>query len=119
MLLESLLASATRRSALLYIASLSVAPSWPRGAYAEGPPHVAVCAHLCKPAPPPLVPPASAVEYECDDACKQRIADRRALFLQSRTTKDRQVMFDLSRQRAAMYNTTYQGASCIPGVPCW
>ena len=63
------------------------------------------------------VKPASA--GECDDACKQRIAERRQLFEQSRTTSDRQKIFDLSRQRAALYNTTYQGASCIPGLPCW
>ena len=52
------------------------------------------------------------------DACRQRIADRRAIFEQSRTTTSRQNMMDLSRQRAALYNTTYQGASCIPGIPC-
>ena len=53
-----------------------------------------------------------------DAACQQRIADRRALFEQSRTTRDRQVLFDLSKQRAKLYNTTYQGANCIPGLPC-
>ena len=62
---------------------------------------------------------ALAIPTTCDDLCKQRIADRRKLFEQSRTTNDRQVMFDLSKQRAAMYNTTYQGASCVPGLPCW
>ena len=61
-------------------------------------------------------PPASAAE--CDDACQARIAERRAIYLQSRTTTSRQDMFDLSRQRAALYNTTYRGASCVPGVPC-
>lgn len=55
----------------------------------------------------------------CDDACKQRIADRRSLFEQSRTTSDRQKIMDLSRQRAVLYNTTYQGANCVPGLPCW
>jgi hypothetical protein len=64
----------------------------------------------------PIVPAASAAE--CDEACKQRIADRRALFEQSRTTRDRQTILNLSRQRAALYNTTFQGASCIPGLPC-
>ena len=63
-----------------------------------------------------FVSPASA--EGCDEACKQRIADRRALFEQSRTTNDRQKILDLSRQRAALYNTTFQGASCIPGIPC-
>ena len=63
-----------------------------------------------------LLQPASAAE--CDAECKQRIADRRKLFEQSRTTSDRQKILDLSRQRAALYNTTFQGASCIPGIPC-
>ena len=65
------------------------------------------------------VPPALAAdESACDTACKQRVADRRALFEQSRTTSDRQKILDLSRQRAALYNTTFKGASCIPGIPC-
>eukprot|EP00966_Prymnesium_polylepis_P239231 5532565-Prymnesium_polylepis.1 len=59
-----------------------------------------------------------ALAAECDEACRQRIADRRKLFEQSRTTGDRQKILDLSRQRAALYNTTFKGASCIPGVPC-
>lgn len=66
---------------------------------------------------PLRIQPASATDG-CDSECKQRIADRRALFEQSRTTNDRQKILDLSRQRAAMYNTTFQGASCIPGIPC-
>ena len=63
-----------------------------------------------------LIAPAYAAE--CDAECKQRIADRRALFEQSRTTSDRQKILDLSRQRAALYNTSFQGASCIAGLPC-
>ena len=63
--------------------------------------------------------PAAASAAECYEECKQRIADRRALFEQSRTTSDRQKILDLSRQRAALYNTTFQGASCIPGLPCY
>jgi hypothetical protein len=59
------------------------------------------------------------VGAECDEACKQRIVDRRALFEQSRTTSNRQTILDLSKQRAALYNTTFQGASCVPGLPCW
>jgi hypothetical protein len=59
------------------------------------------------------------VKPTCDEACRQRIADRRALFEQSRTTSDRQKILDLSKQRAAMYNTTFQGAACVPGLPCW
>jgi hypothetical protein len=61
---------------------------------------------------------AAAPAVACDEACRQRIADRRAIFAQSRTTTSRQNMMDLSKQRAALYNTTYQGASCIPGIPC-
>ena len=63
-------------------------------------------------------PRAHADGEACDEACKQRIAERRALFQQSRTTRSRQEILDLSRQRAALYNTTFQGASCIPGLPC-
>ena len=61
---------------------------------------------------------AAAGAAECDEACKARIAERRQLFEQSRTTNDRQKILDLSRQRAALYNTTFQGASCISGLPC-
>jgi hypothetical protein len=47
------------------------------------------------------------------------IQERRAMMKQSRTTTNRQDMFDLSRQRAALYNTTYQGIqTCPPYVPC-
>jgi hypothetical protein len=80
------------------------------------------------PAPRPCGPgggsallPAAADEEGaggCDDACRARIAERRLLFEQSRTTNDRQKILDLSRQRAALYNTSFRGASCIPGVPC-
>ena len=62
---------------------------------------------------------AAADDGACDEACKQRIADRRALFQQSRTTNDRKKILDLSRQRAALYNTTFQRASCIKGLPCY
>ena len=55
-----------------------------------------------------------------DDATERArlIARRRAQMEQSRSRSDRQVYFDLSRQRAALYNTTYQGADCVPGIPC-
>ena len=46
------------------------------------------------------------------------IAERRKLFQQSRTDRDRASVLALSRQRAALYNTTFRGASCIPGIPC-
>lgn len=62
---------------------------------------------------------SSVSAAECDDECRARIAERRALFEQSRTSGDRQRYLDLSRQRAAMYNTTFRGATCIKGVPCW
>ena len=61
--------------------------------------------------------PAAAAPA-CDEACRRMLAERRALFQQSRTTSDRQVILDLSRQRAKLYNTTFRGASCIPGIPC-
>ena len=54
---------------------------------------------------------------ECDADCLARIAERRAIF-QSRTTTSRQEILDLSRQRAALYNTTFRGASYVPGLPC-
>ena len=55
-----------------------------------------------------------------DDAALQaKLAERRKLMELSRSSNDRQRYFDLSRQRASVvYSTTYQGASCIPGVPC-
>uniref|UniRef100_A0A7S3LDM3 Uncharacterized protein n=1 Tax=Amphora coffeiformis TaxID=265554 RepID=A0A7S3LDM3_9STRA len=62
------------------------------------------------------------VQPECDEACREErlrvIRERRAMMQQSKTTSSRQDLFDLSKQRAALYNTTYQGTSCIPGVPC-
>jgi len=62
------------------------------------------------------------VQPECDASCREGrlrvIRERRAIMQQSKTGS-RQDLFDLSQQRAALYNTTYQGASCISGVPCW
>ena len=52
-------------------------------------------------------------------ALQEKLAERRKLMELSRSSNDRQRYFDLSRQRASVvYNTTYQGASCIPGLPC-
>ena len=52
-------------------------------------------------------------------ALQEKLAERRKLMELSRSSNDRQRYFDLSRQRAsAVYNTTYQGASCVPGLPC-
>jgi hypothetical protein len=59
---------------------------------------------------------------ECDDECiqnrKRIIQERRAMMRQSQTTTRRQDMFELSQQRALLYNTTYQGSFCLPGIPC-
>ena len=61
-------------------------------------------------------------EPVCDEACladrKRRIEERRAMMRQSRSPTSRQEVFELSRQRALLYNTTYQGTSCPPGIPC-
>ena len=52
-------------------------------------------------------------------ALQAKLAERRKLIELSRSSNDRQRYFDLSRQRASVvYNTTYQGASCVPGLPC-
>ena len=52
-------------------------------------------------------------------ALQAKLAERRKLMELSRSSNDRQRYFDLSRQRASVvYNTTYQGAACIPGLPC-
>lgn len=65
---------------------------------------------------------SSTLAPPCDDVCleerKKRIIQRRAMMQQSRTTTKRSDMFELSQQRAKLYNTTYRGASCPPGVPC-
>ena len=69
--------------------------------------------------------PAFAAAEDDDDAAaaraalQEKLAERRKLMELSRSSNDRQRYFDLSRQRASVvYNTTYQGASCIPGLPC-
>ena len=54
-----------------------------------------------------------------DAALQEKLAERRKLMELSRSSNDRQRYFDLSRQRAsAVYNTTYRGAQCVPGLPC-
>jgi hypothetical protein len=74
-----------------------------------------------------IATPAAAalpVFAEDDDAAARaalqaKLAERRKLMELSRSSNDRQRYFDLSRQRASVvYNTTYQGASCVPGLPC-
>ena len=70
----------------------------------------------------PLVAlPALAEDDEAARAAalQAKLAERRKLMELSRSSNDRQRYFDLSRQRASVvYNTTYQGASCVPGLPC-
>ena len=64
-------------------------------------------------------PPQRELTAEEREEREQRRRDRRALVTAGRSTSSRQEIMDLSRQRAALvYNTTYQGASCIPGIPC-
>lgn len=62
------------------------------------------------------------VAPSCDDLClaeRQRILEnRRQLMRQSRSNTQRSDVLELSRQRAALYNTTYQGVTCPPGIPC-
>jgi peptide deformylase len=54
----------------------------------------------------------------CDDAClgdrKRRIQERRAMMQQSRSATNRGDVLELSRQRALMYGTSYEGLS--PGT---
>ena len=38
---------------------------------------------------------------------------------QSRSSTSRQEVFDLSRQRAKLYDTQSRAASCIDGIPCY
>ena len=68
---------------------------------------------------PDLNPPSA---IECDEECKEqrrrRIEDRRAMMRQSRSTSSRQEVFELSKQRARLYGSEYQGLNCIDGVPC-
>lgn len=49
----------------------------------------------------------------------QRIRERRQLMEASRSSNSRQSYLDLSRQRAALYNTTSKAVSCPPNVPCY
>ena len=58
----------------------------------------------------------------CDEACIQErrriIQERRAMMQQSRTNRQRSDVLELSKQRAALYGTNYQGVTCPPGIPC-
>jgi hypothetical protein len=51
-------------------------------------------------------------------AVLKRMQERRQLMQVSRSTNSRQSYLELSKQRAAMYNTTYRGVSCPPNIPC-
>ena len=70
---------------------------------------------------PVVALPALAEDDEAARAAalQAKLAERRKLMELSRSSNDRQRYFDLSRQRAStVYNTTYRGASCVPGLPC-
>ena len=50
---------------------------------------------------------------------KARLIERRKLMEASRSSNRRQSYLDLSKQRAQLYNTTYQGlSSCPNNIPC-
>jgi hypothetical protein len=49
---------------------------------------------------------------------RQRLLERRKLMEASRSSNSRQSYLDLSRQRAVLYNTTFQGVTCPPNIPC-
>jgi hypothetical protein len=66
-------------------------------------------------------PPLSEEEEEqaaAAAAIQQRLLERRQLMQASRSSNSRQSYLDLSRQRAALYNTTSQAVSCPPNIPC-
>ena len=49
---------------------------------------------------------------------RQRILERRQLMEAGRSSNSRQSYLNLSRQRAAIYNTTSRAVSCPPNIPC-
>lgn len=59
---------------------------------------------------------------ECDEECKekrrQRVEEMRAMRRQSRSSTSRQEVFELSKQRAKLYGSEYEGANCVEGIPC-
>ena len=59
-----------------------------------------------------------ALTEEEKERIRQRLLERRQLMQASKSTNSRQDYLDLSRQRAALYNTTYRGVTCPPNVPC-
>jgi hypothetical protein len=63
--------------------------------------------------PPTSSAPVNDCDYRCREDRQRRLAERRALMKQSRSSTSRQDVLDLSRQRAKLYDTTYQGARCL------
>ena len=61
--------------------------------------------------------PSELSELELQERARRK-EERRALVRAGRSTSSRQEILDLSRQRAALYNTTSRAANCIPGLPC-
>ena len=62
--------------------------------------------------------PEEPTEEERREELRQRLIERRQLMEASRTSNSRQSYLDLSRQRAALYNTTSKAVSCPPNIPC-
>lgn len=60
----------------------------------------------------------TTLSAEEKERIRQRILERRQLMQASKSTNSRQDYLDLSRQRAALYNTTYRGVTCPPNIPC-
>jgi len=58
-------------------------------------------------------------QKELQREIRQRLLERRKLMQASRSSNDRQSYLDLSRQRAALYNTTSRAVSCLPNIPCY
>ena len=55
---------------------------------------------------------------DCDNACKaeriRRIEERRAMMNQARSSRQRSEVLELSKQKAKLHGTSYQGVSCPP-----
>ena len=94
-------------------------PSFAEEQSGVGERHVGIAASKPTATTPDFEAPSA---IECDEECKEqrrrRIEDRRAMMRQSRSTSSRQEVFEISKQRARMYGTEYQGSNCIDGVPC-
>jgi hypothetical protein len=62
--------------------------------------------------------PPSLLTKEEQEYIRKRLMERRQLMEASRSSNNRQSYLDLSRQRAALYNTTSKAAVCPPNIPC-